>query len=649
MPLITATNLTHAYGSHIVLEGATLSIDAGEKVGMVGRNGGGKSTLMKALFGSLVADSGSISLQKGARVGYLRQDPELAPERTVRESAGEAFAELQNLHKQLNALYEEMAAAEGEGLEKLLRRQGELESGIEAAGGYTVDHRIEATLHGLGFSDEQLDLPVSALSGGQKGRLALARLLLEEPDLLLLDEPTNHLDIEGRRWLEAFLADEFSGAVLVTSHDRWLLDRVVHRIVEVEQGRVREYPGNYRKYVELRRERQLTLARQHEKQLDRIRQEEQFIQRYKTGQRAKQARGRQTRLERFKQEALVERPAELDVMNLSLPRAPRSGEQVIIAEGLSKAYDDLVLFSDLDLKIDRGDRIGIIGPNGIGKSTLIRCLLGEIEPSNGYVKAGSRLSIGYYRQSHEHLDMSLTVWQYLQSVIASLNDHTRASEQQARDLAGAFLFSGGDQEKVLADLSGGERSRAVLAGLVAGAHNLLVLDEPTNHLDIPSAERLEAALEPDGGYDGTLLLISHDRALLESICNQLIIFESEGRVRLFQGTYSDWQQRQAQDQRQSQAADVRRSKSLHGRSRSASRPVREPDQRPTEFARLSLEELESRVEAIESELSDLDGQLADPQVYANGDRVRELQHRREELIAKQRPLEEEWARRAELA
>jgi ATP-binding cassette subfamily F protein 3 len=511
-------------------------------------------------------------------------------------------------------------------------------------------------LHGLGFTDEQFGLKVSALSGGQKGRLGLARLLLEAPDLLLLDEPTNHLDLAGRRWLEDFLAEEYAGAVLVVSHDRWLLDRVVHRIVEIEQGAIREYPGNYAKYVDLRRERQLTAARVHEKQLDRIRQEEQFIARYKTGQRAKQARGRQSRLDRFKRDELVERPAELDVMRLSLPKAPRSGEQVIAAEGVTKRYDDLTLFEDLELTVFRGDRIGVIGPNGIGKTTLMRVLLGELEPDAGSVRLGTRLEVGYYRQLHENVDQSLTVWQYLQSVIVSIDGAVRASEQQARDLAGAFLFSGDEQDKVLADASGGERSRAVLAGLVASAKNLLVLDEPSNHLDIPSAERLEQALAPAGGYEGTLLLISHDRALLEATCEKLVIFDGAGGVRLFQGRYSDWERRssdpahpaaeggagEAAAAQSSSSKKARRAERASKRAEQAERASRADDP----LARMKMRDIESRIETLETRRAEIDALLGDPDVYSDGERCRELTAERAAVVEELEPLELEWARRA---
>ncbi|MCP3904625.1 MAG: ABC-F family ATP-binding cassette domain-containing protein [Planctomycetes bacterium] len=644
MSLLTLANVSHRYGTQLVLDGATVSIDPGERVGLVGRNGTGKTTLMRVMLGTVSPDTGTVQFQRGAGVGYLSQDPDLDPDDTLRDAAERAFAELHDLHVDANALYEKMATAEGDELDRLLKRQARLEVAIETAGGYAIDHRIDAMLHGLGFRDDQFTVRVRDLSGGQKGRLGLARLLLEAPDLLLLDEPTNHLDITGRRWLETFLAEEFGGAVVVVSHDRWLLDRVAQRIIEVEAGAIREYPGNYHKYVELRRERQMTQARVHEKQLDRIRQEKQFIAKYKTGQRAKQARGRESRLERFKRDELVERPIELQTMRLQLPKATRSGEQVIVAEGVSKRYDDLVLFENLDLTVYRGDRIGIIGPNGVGKTTLVRTLIGDLAPDTGSARAGSRLSVGYYRQLHEHVDQSLTVWQYLQSVIVGLDGQARASEQQARDLAGAFLFTGDEQEKTLSDVSGGERSRAVIAGLVAGAHNLLVLDEPTNHLDIPSAERLEEALATEGGYDGTLVLITHDRALLEATCDKLIVFDGTGGVRLFQGHYTDWQRREEADANADDADEPRpAARKTRKRPTKARPPV---DESAGPFARLATSELEQRIERLERRLGEIDAELVDPAVYRDGDRCRVLQAERETLAGELGPLEDEWTRRA---
>ncbi len=651
MPLLSVVNLHHAYGADIILDGMTFSIEPGEKVGLVGRNGCGKTTLMKILLGQLKQDSGEVQFQRGARIGYLSQDPMLNPNDTVRDAAEGAFAELHRLHIEQHELFEQMATAEGEALEKLLKKQEKIETAIEAAGGYAIDHKVEATLHGLGFTDEQFDLKVSALSGGQKGRLGLARLLLESPDLLLLDEPTNHLDIAGREWLEDFLANEYPGAVLVVSHDRWLLDRVVSRIVEIHMGAIREYPGNYHKFLELRRERQLTHQRVYEKQLDKIRAEEQFIARYKAGQRAKQAQGRLSRLERFKRDELVERPLELEVMKLNLPKAPRSGDLVVIADDIGKRYDDKVLFQHFTISIPRGERIGIIGPNGAGKTTLVKCMLNELEPDEGRVRLGSRVSVGYYKQLHDHLDMSLTVWQYLQSVIVGLDGQTKASEQQARDLAGAFLFSGSEQEKALGDLSGGERSRAVLAGLVAGAHNLLVLDEPTNHLDIPSAERLEQSLSSEGGYDGTLLLISHDRALLESTCSQLIVLDGDGGAEVFLGKYSEWAKRERERRAARQAAVAARTEHRPASASSPSGKIPAGNASSTKgdspFGKWSVEKIEHRIEEIESRMRAIDQLMVDPAVYSDGSKVKRFQDERAALQKELEPLEFEWSTRAE--
>ncbi|MHC4827400.1 MAG: ABC-F family ATP-binding cassette domain-containing protein [Planctomycetota bacterium] len=638
MPLLTLANAHHAYGSHVVLDGATLSIEPGEKVGLIGRNGSGKTTLMRIMLGELTPDGGSGQVSRGAGVGYLRQDPDFDPAETVRDTAEGAFAELHRLHRKLDDVYERMASAGGDELARLLKRQATLEARFEAAGGYAIGHRIEASLHGLGFTDEQMSLETRALSGGQLSRLGLARLLLEAPDLLLLDEPTNHLDIDGRRWLERFLAEEYRGAVVLVSHDRWLLDRVVARIVEVERAAVREYPGNYHKYHELRQQRLVTEHRTYVKQLDRIRREEGFIRRYKAGQRSKQAKGRESRLERFKRDELIERPAHLDVMSLNLPKAQRSGDLVVDAADIAKRYGDTVLFEGLSLSVGRGDRVGIIGPNGVGKTTLVRCLLGELAPDTGTVRLGSRLNPGHYRQRQDDLDLSLPVWRYLQGVIVSLDGRAAASEQQARDLAGAFLFSGDQQDKPLGDLSGGERSRAVLAGLVAGAHNLLVLDEPTNHLDIPSAERLEEALSPDGGYEGTLILVTHDRALLEATCTQLLVFGDSGGVKLFHGRYSEWA-----ESKQDQIVRERPSRTMTRKA---------PVKRRAPIAGgggMSLGTLERRIEVLERAIRLIDQELLDPAVYTDGPKCNALQAERAELAGELAPLEAEWARRAEEA
>lgn len=661
MPLVSVANLSHAHGTQRVLDDISFAIEPGQRIGLVGRNGTGKTTLLRALAGDLQADQGVVQIARGARVGYLLQDPVFESTARVLDAAREAYASLHRAHDELERVAEQMAsaAAGGAELDQLMKKYDRLQQEVDRLGGFSVQHTVERTLHGLGFSTEQFELPVRALSGGQRSRLALTRLLLESPDVLLLDEPTNHLDIEGRQWLEAFLADDFSGAVLIVSHDRYLLDRVVSQMFELEPGgRLYCYPGGFAEYCVLRDQRKLVERRIYEKQMDRVRSEEQYIARYRVGQRARQASGRQARLDRFKG-GMVDRPRELDVMNLRLPKAPRTGDIVINIESLSKRFGDVELFADFTFTVRRGDRIGIVGPNGSGKTTLVECLLGEQAPTSGTSRFGANVRVGYFCQTHEHLDLDLTVWQYLQSVILSLDGQVKASEQQARDLAGAFLFSGDDQDKTLRQLSGGERSRVVLAGLVSGGHNLLILDEPTNHFDIPSTERLEGALNPATGFDGTLLLITHDRALLDACVDKLLVIDGKGNQRIFLGNYRDWlQATEADAQRESSAPE--RSETTNKRSRAARRrsaanrvPTAKKNQTKTRenltigaLSKLNQQKLEGRIEEIESRIQAIDAQLMDSNTHRDRHKPRQLGEERAGLVKELEPLEFEWSRRA---
>jgi ATP-binding cassette subfamily F protein 3 len=682
MPLLTCTNIEHRYGDTIILDGISISIEPGERIGMVGRNGTGKSTLLKILGGVLRAEKGLVSLQRGSRAGYLKQDPDFDPNDTLHDAAERAFERVHAIHEQINQNYEAMASAGGVELDRLMKKQVELEGQLEAAGGYAAEHTLGEVLHGLGFTDAQFGLKVGQLSGGQRGRLALAKLLLESPDVLLLDEPTNHLDIDGRLWLEHFLTEEFAGAVIMVSHDRYMLDNVVHRILEVEGARLIDYPGNYEKFVELRDQRRTVMLRAYEAQQDKFKKEEAFIRRYKAGQRAKQARGRQTKLEREKLSNTLERPMEMETFAFRLPEAPRSGDVVVSLREASKKYTredgtDKVLFDGLSLSIQRGERWGIIGPNGAGKSTLVRCLLGETDLDRGKVQLGSNLVMGYYRQTHEGLDPDQTVVRYLQGVILKEAPGAALSEQQARNLAGAFLFSGEDQEKMLRFMSGGERSRAVLAGLLASAKNLLVLDEPTNHLDIPSSERLEDALCMEDGFEGTLLLITHDRALLDATCDHLIVLDGDGNAEVFLGTYTEWSRKRAE----LKAAEAREEAQAKARREESQRRQREAEERrksegaraapgrggasggdagrgdaskrgagggPTlnALSRMSTDKLEAQIEKVETRLREIDAKLADPDVWRDGARANTLSVERARLAGELEPLEFEWSRRA---
>jgi ATP-binding cassette subfamily F protein 3 len=660
MPVLAAVNLRHAFGDSIILDGCSISIEPAERIGIVGRNGAGKSTLLKILTGEIIPDSGSVVIQRGSRAGYLRQDPDLDLTETLKEAAEGAFAELHRLHKELNHVYEEMGHAQGAELDKLMRKQVQLEEDMEKAGGYSIDHKIGAVLHGLGFTDAQFSIPVKGLSGGQKGRLALAKLLLEGPDVLLLDEPTNHLDIEGRLWLEDFLNNEYRGAVVMISHDRYLLDNVVSRIAEVEGGRLIDYPGNYAAFRELRAERRMVMHRAYTAQQTKFKKEEAYIRRYKAGQRAKQAKGRETRLEREKDQKSLERPMEMAGLALQLPKAERAGDIVASARGLSKSYpqDDggtKVLFKDLDVSIGRGERWGIIGPNGAGKTTLVRCLLGELPPDSGIGRLGASVKLGYYSQSHEHVEGDVSVYRYLQGVILKEAPQAAMSEQAARNLAGAFLFSGSEQEKKMEMLSGGERSRAVLAGLLASAKNLLVLDEPTNHLDIMSAERLEEALSDEDGYEGTMILISHDRALIDATCDHLLVLDGKGGCQIFLGGYTEWHEKDLARKKEEAKWEAEEKRKREDRER-GKRAVEEDKKKSSAaragpsanaLSRLKTEQLEERITKISTRIKEIDASLSEPDVWRDQKKSHRLGEERAKLAAELEPLEFEWAKRAE--
>lgn len=681
MPLLAATNIKHSFGNTIILEGCSLSVEAGDRVGIVGRNGTGKSTFFKIMAGAIKPDSGDIAMARGVRAGYLSQDPILDPEETLRGAAEAAFEHLHRLHQQLDKVYHDMAEASGDALDKLMRQQTRLEGEIEAAGGYAVDHKIDETLHGLGLEDKFFNVKVRDLSGGQKGRLALARLLLEQPDILLLDEPTNHLDIEGVLWLEHFLNEEYRGAVVMISHDRYLLNNVVQKIIEVEHGRLIDYPGNYYAFRETRALRRLTMMRAYENQQDKFKKEEEYIRRFKAGQRAKQAQGRLSRLDREKRDNRLERPMELAELDLELPPAERSGDIVAIARGIGKKYashtgeGEKVLFQGLDVTISRGERWGIIGPNGAGKSTLVRCLLGETEVDAGTVKLGANLKMAYFRQNQEHLDSSVKVYEYLQKVIKKENPGREVREQEARNLAGAFLFSGDEQERDLGTLSGGERTRAVLAGLLASGKNLLILDEPTNHLDISSAERLEDALvlpiEPTsedpgregGAYEHTLILISHDRAFIDVCCNRLLVLDGHGGCEVFSGNYTQWHEREELKKKQAAAAEseARRTRDDQERKRREAEDAKKqaaeqakkqqqaskPNAALSALERMKTDQLEKKIKQTEARIAEIDSSMNDPKVWGDPAKCRTLGEERTRLVNDLEPLEFEWLRRSE--
>ncbi|MBO6513983.1 MAG: ABC-F family ATP-binding cassette domain-containing protein, partial [Phycisphaerales bacterium] len=622
-----------------------------------------KSSLIKIIAGVLPPTDGAVSTGKST-IGYLHQNPELNPDHTLREAVASAFDHIKELDARLHEIFDAMADADQNELDRLLKEQTKIEHEIETSGGLVNDHKVDQILHGLGFRDAQFSIKVTDLSGGQKARVALGKLLLQNPTVLLLDEPTNHLDIQGREWLEVFLRDEFNGAVILISHDRYMLDRVVHRIIEVEHARLIEYPGNYAAFKKQRAERRMVQMRAHEKQKAEFKREEAFIAHFKAGQRAKQAKGRESRLNRAKQQT-IERPLEMDSLRLSLPKARRAGDIVLTGRSLTKIYtnedgSDKVLFKGLDIRIERGQRWGVIGPNGAGKSTLIRCLLEEQSLDSGTVKLGTNLDIGHFTQTHDDVDMSKTVYRHIQDTVKkNTEEQVTLSELEARTIAGAFLFSGDDQQRELHEMSGGEKARAVLAGLLASAKNLLVLDEPTNHLDIPSAERLEATFArthhnpktgktTSGAYEGTAILISHDRALIDAVCDHLIILDGHGDAEIFAGTYSEWKEQEDIRQRSSQITDRTQTKPKKqpiDESVDIPKKSTKPAQQPVKKSRFSwmpINQIEERMTDVQILIKNLDAQLDDADIWKDIEHANAVTSERDALKAELDELEDEW-------
>ncbi len=527
MSLLLAENLKRHYGAHEVLRGLDLRIGVGEKIGCVGRNGGGKSTLLRILVGEETADEGQVIVPRGVRVGYVPQSPDFAPGEIAFEHVEHGLDEARALAEELSRVEQELGQAEDERLERLVERHGELTQRMEVVGGWQTEQLVETVLSGIGLARNLWQREARTLSGGEKARVALARELVRRPDLLYLDEPTNHLDLDGIEWLEDYLSG-LASAVFVVSHDRRLLDSVTNHIVELERGRLKRYPGNYSRYVVLRRERYESELRAFEIQQDQVRKEEAFIKKHMGSQRTAEAKGRQKRLARLER---LERPHD-DIRKpvIRMAQVPRSGEMVVSIEGLEIGYPGHSLHRGLELRIGRGDRIGLVGPNGAGKTTLLQVLAGRRAPLGGKLERGHKAICGYYDQETADLDPESTPLATLRA------EHPAATEQELRSHLALFLFRGEEVELPVAGLSGGERARLCLARLVLRVPTWLALDEPTNHLDLAARTSLEEMLAQ---YPGALVCISHDREFLDHLCTRIVEL-GPGGLREFRGNYSDY-------------------------------------------------------------------------------------------------------------
>ncbi len=635
MSAVSLKGVVKSYAGHVVLDGVTLDLHKGEKVGLIGANGSGKTTLFKLVVGAEKPDSGEISVSSGTTIGYLPQEPQLPVEATLIEAVGAVFDEHRGLEADLATLSHDISEAHGRADEpNLLERYDRLRARFETGGGYDYEVRLREVLGGLGFSPEEYQRSVSQLSGGQKCRASLARLLLEEADFLLLDEPTNHLDIDATRWLERHLALHRGGAVII-SHDRYLLDRVVTKIVEIEDRRVTVYPTNYTNYAQAKRIRLLESMREYEKQSAWLSHQRDYIDRARYAKdSAKQARGRQKYLDRMEADGRVlKKPKGAGAsMNLRIQNNEHGGDMAIRCEKASKSFGDVVLISDLDFEMTRGEKIGIIGPNGVGKTTLLRMLLGQTPPTGGTVRLFGNLRVGYYDQEHRDLDGSLSV---LEAVRAA---RPEMSEAQARSFLAMFLFRGDEVFKRVGDLSGGEQSRVLLARLVWQSPQMLILDEPTNHLDIPAREALEEALMH---YTGSVLAVSHDRYFLDRVVERLLVLVERGRHELIAGSWSTYAALLAQREEASRLEGSRRREELRIQQARADASAPKRKSR-SKYAVRNIEEIEARIIEVESRMKELETAFADSALMKDGEKARTLHQEYDALRSQLVSLNAEW-------
>jgi ATP-binding cassette subfamily F protein 3 len=609
MSLVVVSDLTKYTGADRIFAGVSFHVEPHDRIGLIGPNGAGKTTLLRLLIGELSPDAGSVTRERGMRIGYLAQHADFAPERTLYEEMQTVFADMRDWQHELETLAARLAdlalIADASTYSTVLARYADLHERIEYADPYSVDARVRKVLDGLGFSRAQQDAPAGHLSGGQQTRAALGKLLLQAPDLLLLDEPTNHLDLTALEWLEGYLAT-WKGAVVIVSHDRYLLDRVTTRTIELNYQRIFEFAGNYTRYIDLRAEYMARWAKQYEAQQQQIERTEEFIRRYKAGQRAKQARGRQTLLDRLER---VERPPEDDELHFSMRTAIESGATVLTAEKLVVGYKTGtgLRVRVPDLQVRRGDRIGLIGANGGGKTTLLRTIIGELPPLEGRAVLGHNVLVGYYAQTHDTLNPHA-------AVIDEIRTAGHLSEEGARSFLGRFLFTDDDVFMPVSALSGGERARVALAKLTLQDANFLVLDEPTNHLDLPTRQVLEAILS---SYDGTLILVSHDRYFLDALATRLWMLE-DGAITTFDGNYTAYRTRHAK-----LAAKERAGSAAAARSQ-RSNTSREPKRAAGETSVRSADDVEDEIARVEAHLAQLEEELTAASAAADVERITTL-------------------------
>ena len=635
MVLLSLSAVRKAFGTNEVIRDATLALQEGERLGLVGVNGSGKTTLLKIINGDMPSDGGEISIAKDARIGFLTQHADIDGELSIMEELTRVFDPLIAMEKRLRALEAEMAEAheDAEAFARLSNEYDKLTRRFEDAGGYEWPSRVQGVLAGLGFAKDRRDMPARLLSGGEKTRLCLARILLMQPEILMLDEPTNHLDLAAVGWLEDTLK-KYPGTVIVISHDRYFLNAVCDCMAELSMGRLTRYSGNYEAFV---RKRQANLERQlkeYKLQQAEIARQEAIIARYRMFNREKSIKAAESREKRLEKIVRLEKPVSEDKVRFSFEARRRTGEDVLIAKDLSKSYDGRKLFEHFSLHLRAGDRVALIGPNGVGKTTLLRIFVGEETADGGTMKFGANVDIGYYDQHqaglHPDKDVLNELW----------DDFPRLDADRVRGVLALFLFTGDDVFQKIHTLSGGERGRLALAKLMLRKDNLLFMDEPTNHLDMDSREVLEHALDD---FDGTLLAVSHDRYFINRVANRVIEMSAEG-VSEYLGNYDDYLEKKRAALLPEEAA-----------SDGLTQTQRDKLKRKERLARESRRQLEDRVRAAEAEIARteaevarLEAEMAAPGAWQDPEAGRALTESHARAKETLDALYDEWAELAEL-
>ena len=599
MPHITLDNASLAFGHHALLDKASFQLDPGERVGLIGRNGAGKSSLLKVIAGETKLDDGNVWRATSVRIVYVPQEPVLDPKHTVFEAVAEGLGAMQQILVDYHEVTHSMGAADAD-IDALMEKMQKLQHELDAKDGWGMQAKVETVLSKLSLNP---DTPVASLSGGWRKRVALGRALVADPEVLLLDEPTNHLDLEAIQWLEELLLN-FNGGVLFITHDRRFLNRLATRIVELDRGKLTDFIGNYENYL-IKKEELLAVEATHAAKFDKVlAQEEAWI---RQGVKARRTRneGRVRQLEKLRLERAARRERQGNV-KLSLDAGERSGKLVAELDNVIKAYGDRTLIKGFTTRIMRGDRIGLLGPNGIGKTTLLKLILGEEEADSGIIQRGTNMNVAYFDQMREQLDEEAT----LADTISPGSDFVEIGNERKHVISYLedFLFPPQRSRSPVKSLSGGERNRLLLARLFARPSNVLVLDEPTNDLDIDTLELLESLLQD---FPGTLFLVSHDRAFLENTVTQVIAFEGNGQLTEFGGGYDDWLR--FTEQRASALISAPKTKAPEQKPATAS--AKPAKAKLSYKEQLELAELPEKIEKIETEIAAINMKLADPEIY----------------------------------